>query len=76
MLRETQDVGLAKETVSLEEQAKSDLDALEARTDPMTEPLEAMVLKPTRQNISVRLAALAWAPYWRDPAGAVTEAWN
>jgi len=39
-----------------------------ARTDPLTEALETLALRPTRQNIVVRLVALAWAPCWRDLA--------
>ena len=42
----------------------------------VTEATETLALKPTRQNIAVRLVALAWAPYWRDRAGAVTPAWE
>jgi hypothetical protein len=84
VLKETQDIGRAKETVAAVDQAIADLDAqfkaeadaLGARTDPLTEPLEAIALKPTRQGISVRLVALAWAPYWRDRAGALTPAWE
>ncbi|HKA61796.1 MAG TPA: ATP-binding protein [Methylomirabilota bacterium] len=84
VLKETQDVGRAKESVEAVDQAIADLDAqfkteadaLAARTDPLTESLETISLKPTRQNISVRLVALAWAPYWRDPAGALTPAWE
>jgi hypothetical protein len=84
VLKETQDVGRAKETVAavdaaiaeLDAQFKAEADALGARTDPLTEPLEAISLKPTRQNIAVRLVALAWAPGWRDAAGAVTPAWE
>jgi hypothetical protein len=83
VLKETQDVGRAKETVAavdeaiaaLDAQFKAEADALGASTDPLTEPLETLALKPTRQNISVRLVALAWAPCWRDRAGAVTPAW-
>jgi hypothetical protein len=41
-----------------------------------TEALETLALKPTRQSIAVRLVALAWAPCWRDRAGAVTPAWE
>jgi len=55
---------------------KHDADALGASTDPLTEALETLALKPTRQNIAVRLVALAWAPCWRDRAGAVTPAWE
>ena len=84
VLKETQDVGRAKETVAavdealaaLDAQFKAEADALGARTDPLTEPIETIALKPTRQNISVRLVALAWAPAWRDAAGRVTPAWE
>jgi hypothetical protein len=40
----------------------------------VTEALETLALKPTRQSITVRLVALAWAPGWRDRAEAVTPA--
>jgi len=84
VLKETQDVGRARETVAavdeaiaaLDAQFKAEADALGARTDPLTEPLETISLKPTRQNITVRLVALAWAPGWRDAAGAITPAWK
>ena len=84
VLKETQDVGRAKETVAavdealaaLDAQFKAEADALGARTDPLTEPIETIALKPTRQNISVRLVALAWAPAWRDAAGRLTPAWE
>ena len=84
VLKETQDVGRAKETVAavdealaaLDAQFKAEADALGARTDPLTEPIETIALKPTRQNISVRLVALAWAPAWRDATGRVTTAWE
>jgi len=84
VLKETQDVGRAKESVGAVDQAIADLDAqfkaeadaLTASTDPLTERLESISLKPTRQNISVRLVTLAWAPAWRDPAGGITPAWE
>jgi hypothetical protein len=77
-------VGRAKETVAavdqeiarLDEQFKADAAALGASTDPLTEALETLALKPTRQNIAVRLVALAWTPCWRDRAGAVSPAWE
>lgn len=83
VLKETQDVGRARETVAavdeaiaaLDAQFKAEADTLGASTDPLTERLETLALKPTRQNISVRLVALAWAPCWRDRAGAVSPAW-
>jgi hypothetical protein len=84
VLKETQDVGRAKETVAavdeaiaaLDAQFQADAAALGASTDPLTEALETLALKPTRQNIAVRLVTLAWAPCWRDRAGAVTPAWQ
>ncbi len=42
----------------------------------VTEALEALALKPTRQSIAVRLVALAWAPCWCDRAQADTPAWE
>jgi hypothetical protein len=84
VLKERQDVGRARESVAAVDQAIADLDAkfkaeadaLAASTDPLTERLESISLKPTRQNISVRLVTLAWAPYWRASAGALTAAWE
>ena len=84
VLKETQEVGRAKESVGAVDQAIADLDAqfkaeadaLAASTDPLTERFETIALKPTRQNISVRLVTLAWAPCWRDSAGAITPAWE
>jgi hypothetical protein len=84
VLKETQDVGRAKETVAavdeaiaaLDEQFKAEATALGASTDPLTEALETLALKPTRGGIAVRLVTLAWAPYWRDRAGALTPAWE
>jgi hypothetical protein len=70
-------VGAVDEAIArLDEQFKAEADALAASTDLLTEPLETLALKPTRQNISVRLVTLAWAPHWRDRAGALTPAWE
>ena len=84
VFKESQDVGRARETVAavdeaiarLDEQFKVEAAALGASTDPLTEPLETLALKPTRQGIAVRLVTLAWAPHWRDRAGALTPAWE
>ncbi|HSE04325.1 MAG TPA: ATP-binding protein [Methylomirabilota bacterium] len=84
VFKESQDVGRARETVAavdeaiarLDEQFKAEADTLGASADPLAEALETLALKPTRQNVSVRLVTLAWAPYWRDRAGATTPAWE
>ena len=50
--------------------------ALSAATDPLSEKLEAVSIKPTKANIAVKLVALAWTPHWRDAKGALTVAWT
>jgi hypothetical protein len=69
--RETQDVGRAEETLAAMQQQYADLQqqlqqetaALQARIDPSTEQLEKVTVRPKKTNITVRLFALAWAPY-------------
>jgi DNA helicase HerA-like ATPase len=83
-MKESQDVARAGETVEalqqqlndLENQFRSETEALETRIDPMTEKLETIVLKPKKTNISVNLVALAWAPHWQDSSGRLTAAWK
>jgi hypothetical protein len=48
--------------------------ALEARAEP--DRLESVALKPKKSDVRVRVCALAWTPYWRDQAGALTPAWT
>jgi hypothetical protein len=82
-IKESKDVGQAEENVSalrqqladLETQFKTESELLAAATDPLTEKLETLSLKPAKSNISIRLVALAWTPYWRDPRGAAIPAW-
>jgi hypothetical protein len=83
-MKETQDVARAGETVEalqqqlndLESQFRSETQALEIRTDPMTEKLETIVLKPKKTDIAVSLVTLAWVPYWQDSGGRLTAAWK
>ena len=73
------DVDRAQETVATLQQARADLDAafaadvqaLEAKFDPLTEVLEPVVLRPKKADIAVQLVALAWVPSWVDSAGTV-----
>jgi hypothetical protein len=77
------DVGFAQENVAALQQQLVDLEAqferetteLAASSDPLTEKLETVSLKPTKANIVVKLVALAWTPHWRDARGALTPAW-
>jgi hypothetical protein len=77
------DVTRAQETVEavqqqlreLEAQFQGELAAATASTDPATQSIETLELRPTRTNINVRLIALVWLPYARDPVGILTRAW-
>jgi hypothetical protein len=83
-IKESKDVGQAEENVAalqqqladLEAQFKTETDALAAATDPLSETLDTVSLKPTKANIAVKLVALAWTPHWRDSSGAMTPAWS
>jgi hypothetical protein len=83
VLKERQDIGRAEETVEairqqlagLEVEFKAEMTALEAKTDPLTERLETVVVKPKKTHISVRLVALVWVPQWQNPQGKTTPAW-
>jgi hypothetical protein len=67
-MRDAGDVDRAQETVasveaqiqSLDAQLQSDLAALDSRFDPMTQPLEDVVLKPKKSNVTVRFLGLVW----------------
>jgi hypothetical protein len=83
-MKENEDVDRAEQTVEavaqkraeLDAQFKADTDALERSTDPQTESLEKVSLKPTKANIAVKFVCLAWIPYWRDAHGQVSSAFE
>ncbi|HVO85082.1 MAG TPA: DUF87 domain-containing protein [Syntrophobacteria bacterium] len=84
VLREREDVGRAQENLAalqqqladLEGEFKAEADAAAAANDPLTEALEPVAVRPTKQNISVRLVALAWAPWWKRGDGEPAPAWE
>jgi len=67
-IRESEDIHRAQESVEAIEQQRRDLDdqfkadtaALDASTDPLTEPLERISVKPKKTNVQVKLVALLW----------------
>ena len=69
-MKQAGDVGRAEESAeairaqiaALDQQAKDELAAREAATDPATEKLETIVVRPKKGDITVRKAALVWAP--------------
>ena len=84
VLKERQDVGRAQETVEalqqqiadLDEAFKADADKLTTSGDPLAEPLETLSVRPSKQNVTVKLVALAWVPRWQDGTGQSTPAWR
>jgi hypothetical protein len=83
-IKESKDVGQAEDNVmalqqqlaDLEVQFKTETDALAAATDPLSEKLETVSLKPTKANIAVKLVTLAWTPHWQDGKRGLTPAWQ
>ena len=75
--KETQDVARAAETVEALKQQLADLEAqftaeaqaLELAGSPATEAFDTVSLKLKKTNITVRLVALCWMPYWQDSQG-------
>ena len=67
--KEAADVARAGETVDavqnqiddLNTEFKAEVDALESKLNPLTEPLESVIIRPKKTNIAVRLVALAWS---------------
>lgn len=84
VMKESKDVGVAEENVAalqqqlaaLEAQFMSESDALAVATDPLSEKIETMSIRPTKSNITVKLVTLAWTPHWRDASGNLTPAWT
>jgi hypothetical protein len=83
VMKESQDIQRAKETMAtyqqrlqeLESSFKSDMDVLAAKTDPLTEELEQISVRPAKKDIDVRLTTLVWLPTWQSPDGKITQAW-
>jgi hypothetical protein len=84
VMKESQDVGQAEETVAvlqqqlteLEAQFKSESSLMAASADPLSERLESLSLRPAKANIAVKLFALVWTPHWRAETGDLTAAWQ
>jgi hypothetical protein len=84
VMKEGQDVDRAKETVAAHQQEldeiqkefKAETDELAAKTDPATEQLEKISIRPAKKDIIVKLVGLAWLPYWQSTDGKATPAWQ
>jgi hypothetical protein len=84
IMKESQDIKRAQETVAtyqqrmqeLESSLKSETEALAVKSDPLTEEIEKVVVRPAKKDISVRLSTLVWIPSWQNPDGSVIPAWS
>jgi hypothetical protein len=55
---------------------RTELAAVEALGDPLTDPLEPMAVRPKKSQVTVRLCALTWVPHWQDAHGETSPAWT
>lgn len=84
IMQQSQDVERAKETVmahqqeldDIQKEFKAETDDLAAKTDPATEELEKISIRPAKKDIIVKLVGLVWLPNWQSPDGNVTPAWS
>jgi len=84
IMKESQDIKRAQETVASHQQRlqeldasfKSETEALASRIDPLTEELEKVSVRPAKKDISVRLTTLVWMPHWQSPDGGLSPAWE
>jgi len=84
IMKEKQDVDRAKETVSahqqrledIEAEFKAETDQLAAKTDPATEELTKISIRPAKKDIVVKFVGLSWLPYWQAQDGTITPAWQ
>ena len=53
---------------ALEAELEEELSARAAATDPLTEKLERISVRPKKTDITVRRVALVWRPYRGEPA--------
>ena len=82
-IKESQDIGRAKETVGsaqqqfdvLNEQLRAETDVVNTHFDATSETFETHRCKPKKTHITVRLVALVWAPYASSADGNRRPAW-
>ena len=83
-MKETQDVERASENVealtqqlaALETEFKKEAEGLAIRWNPQEEALETVTVRPKKSDITLRLVGLSWAPFWMNPQGGRTPAWE
>jgi hypothetical protein len=82
-MKEAGDAARAGETVeavsqqlqALNSQLESEINQLTTTSDPATEKLETISLKPKKKDISIKLVGLAWTPYLQSTGQPAQPAW-
>jgi len=80
--KERTDIDTASENLEVLRQKQADLEAelnaetqaLSGSTDPLQQSVETVAQRPKKSDVSVRLVALVWAPYWRTADGKIQPA--
>jgi hypothetical protein len=82
-MRQAEDVERAKEKEALARREVEELEAEfrrelaehERKTDPSSEALESVVVRPRRKDVATELVALGWLPWRTAESGEATPAW-
>ena len=61
---------LRQELAALDAELRAEIEALGDRIDPLAETLEAITVRPEKDDVSARLVALGWLPWWVGPGSA------
>jgi hypothetical protein len=83
-IKDSKDASMAEENVevlktqkeAIEAQFKDEVAKLETTIDPQAAALDEVQIRPKKSNISVRVLALAWVPWWKTNGGQMTCAWK
>jgi hypothetical protein len=67
---------IQQKVADLETQQQNEIDALTSKTDPATETLEKILMRPRKSDITVDALGLVWMPYWKDASGNMTPTWG
>jgi hypothetical protein len=60
---------LREELAALDAELRAEIEDLGDRIDPVTETLETIAVRPEKDDVSPRLVALGWLPWWVGPGG-------
>ncbi len=83
-MKDSQDASMAEDNVetlksqkeAIEKQFNDEVAALASTIDPKTAPLDEVQIRPKKTNITVRVLALAWEPWWKTGDGKLASAWK